>query len=305
MKVGLTIEKDVHERIERELKNYDLKFNTFINRLIESSEDLVPAYSEIDKDKRKNKTVNVLINKRNKRKWNNIINEQKDRHQSEILRGYIVSYLSKPLNIRELIIFNSTVRDIKNAIFNKSSLKIKYLKDAKGEYRIVEPYRIKTTPKEEYNYLVAYCKKKKDFRSFRISRILEVKASKSELEQKNNGILKRVDKYFDAFLSYGEYVKIKFNDDGLKSLKKITLNRPLEVDKKTMYKNKEINKILKLDETELKDNHIKVFECTEAQAEVYFFQFLEKVLIMSPKSLRDTMELRLKKAIGLIDQLDN
>ncbi|MEG0250138.1 MAG: WYL domain-containing protein [Peptostreptococcus sp.] len=302
MKVGLTIEKDVHERIERDLKKNGLKFNTFINRLIESNENLVPAYSEIDKDKRKNKTVNVLINKKNKSKWNDIINEQKDRHQSEILRGYIVSYLSKPLNIRELIIYNSIVKDLEKSILNKQSLKIKYFKDGKSEYRIVEPYRIKTTAKEEYNYLIAYCKNKKDFRSFRISRILEIKFNKVSFEDENSDLLKRVDEYYDAFLSYGEYVKVKFSEEGIKNLSKITLNRPIELDKKLVYKSEEINKIINLDEDELKDKYTKVFECSQAQAEVYFFQFLEEVLIMNPESLRDTMESRLKKAIKLIEE---
>ena len=81
----------------------------------------------------------------------------------------------------------------------------------------------------------------------------------------------------------------------------VTLNRPLEISKKSIYENPDKYQDVSISEEELENDRIKVFECSPYQCEAYFFQYLENVLILEPVSVREKMHDRLKKGLEKIE----
>lgn len=300
MRVRLTMDKRMFVLVEEEAEKYGIPLNRLMNCIISSSDSLVPRFYKIERD---NKVKDVKVNSENKDIWNDKLRQYEDSSKSELLRAYVAAYLFMPLYVREAIIYKDIIDEIKSAIENKESIKISHTKDEiKYHKREVDPYEIVTTQSEENNYLIAFCHKRQELRAFRISRISKVKNSlkKYEVKKEYMDILKKADKYFDGFLSYGKYVKVELTDAGLSMLNIITMNRPLEIDKNLIYANPEDYNV-SLTAAEVNDEHIKVFECSPYQCEAYFFQYLENVLILEPKAVRDRMYDRIKLSAQKIE----
>ncbi len=302
MRVRLTIDKRMYFLLEEEAEKYNITVNGLINHIISSSDKLKARFYKIEKD---NKVKDVKVNAENREIWNRQLRLHNEYSKSELLRAFIAAYLFLPIFIREKIIYKEIIEEIQNAIDNKESIEILHTKNEREyEKRMIDPYKIVTTQSEENNYLIAFCQKRQDIRSFRISRISQIKKLHKRFKVKNEYecLLDKSEEYFDGFLSYGKYVKVKFTERGMNMLKIITLNRPLEISKEKIYNNPDAYIGVSIDKEELKDDKIKVFECSEYQCEAYFFQYLEDILILEPKKLRDNMHKRLKEALEKIEK---
>ena len=303
MRVRLTLDYRTGVLLEEEAAKYNLSVNGLINRIVSCSEELKPRLYKIDKE---NVKKDVKINARNKMIWNEVLCKYDDASASELLRGYVSSYLLLPIYLRENIVYRDIINQINFAKDNKKSLKIKYSKDGYGhEERKIDPYVIVTTQSEENNYLIAYCHKRKDIRNFRISRIESVKNCKTEffVKDRYKEIIERAKKYFDGFLSYNQYVKIEFTEVGLGMLNRLTLNKPIEISKEDIIKEPDVYSGVSISEKDIENEKIKVFECSEYQCEAYFFQYLENILILEPSSARNRMYEKLTKSIEKIKEI--
>ena len=300
MRVRLTMDKRMFSLVKEEAKKYGIPVNRLMNCIVSAADSLEPRFYKIERD---NEVKDVKVNSENRNIWNKKLRRYKNTSKSELLRAYVAAYLFMPIYVREAIIYKEIIDDIKDAIENKESIKISHTKDEiKYQKRTVDPYDIVTTQSEENNYLIAFCHKRQELRAFRISRISKVNNSlkKYEVKKEYTDILKKADKYFDGFLSYGNYVKVELTDMGLSMLNIITMNRPLEIEKELVYANPaDYNVSLTL--AEVNDEHIKVFECSPYQCEAYFFQYLENVLILEPKAVRDRMYNRVKLSVQKIE----
>ena len=301
MRVRLTIDKRMYFLLEEEANKYNVTVNRLINQIISSSDRLEPRFYKVEKD---NKVKDVKVNVENRGIWNKQLRANSEYSKSELLRAFIAAYLFLPLFIREQIIHKEIIEEIQEAIDNKESIEILHTKNEKEyEKRIIDPYKIVTTQTEENNYLIAFCQKRQDIRTFRISRISKIKNLYKKFKVKNEYkyVLNKSKEYFDGFLSYGKYVKVKFTEKGMSKLKIITLNRPLEIPKEDVYENPNDYEGISIKKEELKDNGIKIFECSPYQCEAYFFQYLEDILILEPVKSREKMYERLKKGIERIE----
>lgn len=301
MRVRLTIDKRMYWLLEEEAEKYSIPVNRLINQIISSSEELEPRFYKIEKD---NKVKDVKVNAENRDIWNKQLRVHGEYSKSELVRAYIAAYLFLPLFIREQIIYKNIIEEIQTAIDNNESIEISHTKNGiEYEKRIIDPYKIVTTQTEENNYLIAFCHKRQDIRTFRISRISKIKNlhEKFKVKDEYKYILNKSKEYFDGFLSYGKFVKVELTERGIGMLNIVTLNRPLEISKKSIYENPDKYQDVSISEEELENDRIKVFECSPYQCEAYFFQYLENVLILEPVSVRDKMYDRLKKGLEKIE----
>lgn len=301
MRVRLTIDKRMYLLLEEEAEKYSIPVNRLINQIISSSEELEPRFYKIEKD---NKVKDVKVNAENRAIWNKQLRVHGEYSKSELVRAYIAAYLFLPLFIREQIIYKNIIEEIQTAIDNNESIEISHTKNGiKYEKRIIDPYKIVTTQTEENNYLIAFCHKRQDIRTFRISRISKIKNlhEKFKVKDEYKYILNKSKEYFDGFLSYGKFVKVELTEKGIGMLNIVTLNRPLEISKKSIYENPDKYQDVSISEEELENDRIKVFECSPYQCEAYFFQYLENVLILEPVSVREKMHDRLKKGLEKIE----
>lgn len=192
---------------------------------------------------------------------NCIVREQNVETVSDYLRKAVFTYLENPRVKREKIIYEENIEIIEEALRKKKKINVKYQKGR----RKLNPYFIKSTSSEDRSYLFSYCEKNNEFRNYRISNLKDIKISKEDVEIKDETYIEEIKKNFDPFLSFGHQVKIRMTPEGEWLYKKVLANRP---------------KVLS------KDGDIWIFECTEKLAEIYFTQFLSRIEILEPVSLR-------------------
>ena len=186
------------------------------------------------------------------------------------MRDIFFTYINNLRFKREEIIFNNTFKQIREAIKNNKKVGIKYHSTA----RIINPYFIEVSSKENRAYLFCYCEKNEDFRNYRISDIENIWNLQKEIHIKDKDYIEAIKKNFDPFLSYGNFIKIRMTEEGKALYERVNQNRP---------------KLVK------EEGDIYTFECSEKLAKVYFAQFYDDIEIIEPESLRESFKENFKR----------
>lgn len=193
---------------------------------------------------------------------------------SQYLKSLIEEYARLPYVKREEIYFKTRFQIIGQAIEHKRQLKVTV---SNGKRYFVYPYKICTDPLATANYLVGYSKpvdqenEKLILASFRISAFKDIKNTKKTayltIEQKNE-----LEHYIKMrgvqFLAWNEdEIRVRLTDSGHQKYSRQLNLRP---------------SVAKAEE-----DGTLIFNCTQSQAEFYFFKFGEDAEILSPPELRE------------------
>lgn len=271
-KIRFTVPNFVNEIIFRDIENFDIKINSFFNRLFTSS------YTNVDKYPFKkssgNKKIQFNLNKENQLIYDNIIPKNKIQNESEYFRDLIRTYISQPHYKRERKIFQFEYESIEKSIQRKEEVLITHLEE---DY-VVEPYFFKVTPEEKNNFLFCWVYEKKEYNVFNLSRISKVTPIKFRKNKRHLDLdyIEKVHKNFDPFLSYGNIVKVRLTDQGKNWFKRISHYKPtlIKIEKDIYY-----------------------CESSDKKAIIYFSRFYNEAEILEPLSLRNKMKILLEDTL--------
>lgn len=214
------------------------------------------------------------------------------------VRSLIEEYAQLPYHRREEIVYKELLDTINAGIKGRYILNLTNLK---GSHISIRPYNVETDPLSMYHYVVGYSVPHTDLAddseikypaqilSIRISRLinaeiqflqsgaiteLEVQQIKKELHQKSV-----------QFVSgRSSTIKVRLSDSGIKKYETQLHLRPNTIGKDPI------------------DDHIYLFECTEAQILYYFFSFGKDAIIIEPQSLAEKFSLDYKEALLQYDK---
>lgn len=209
------------------------------------------------------------------------------------VRSIIEEYAQLPYYRREEIVYKELLDTINAGIKGQYILN---LKNVKGSHISIRPYSIETDPLSMYHYLVGYSVPHTDLAgesetkypaqvlSIRISRLVsaeiqflqsgkitdpEARQIKQELQQKSV-----------QFVSgRSSTIKVRLTDAGIKKYEAQLHLRPNTIGRDPA------------------DDHIYLFECTEAQILYYFFSFGKDVMVLEPQSLAERFTADYKEAL--------
>ena len=271
-KIRFTVPNFVNEIIFRDIENFDIKINSFFNRLFTSS------YTNVDKYPFKknsgNKKIQFNLNKENQLIYHNLLPKNKIQNESEYFRDLIRTYISQPHYKRERKIFYSEYESIEKSIQKKEEVLITHLDN---DY-IVEPYFFKVTSEEKNNFLFCWIYGEEEYRVFNLSRISKVTSIKFRKNKRHLDLdyIEKVHKKFDPFLSYGNVVKVRLTDQGKIWFKRINHYKPT---------------LIKV------EGDIYYCESSDKKATIYFARFYNEAEILEPLSLREKIKILLRETI--------
>ncbi|MGX6592562.1 WYL domain-containing protein [Cetobacterium ceti] len=272
-KVRVTLPEEIVEILLGEQQEYKIKPNKYYN-LIFKNFDFSFRLKENDSIySKKTKLIQFTLNKGNYIKYDTKENLQYAK--ATYFRELFTEYSSLSSVKREMILFKEKIEVIESAIKNKIKVHI----ISKGRLEIIEPYFIKNLEKENRNYITCYSYIKKKVITLRISNIETIKSVGGEFEHYDEKHVKNLENNFDPFLSYGNIVKVKFSEDGLKRYKTIITNRP---------------KLLKKE-----NGNIYYFQANEYSFFLYFSGFLDLVEILEPIEFRKKMIDKIKHLLNI------
>ena len=197
------------------------------------------------------------------------------------VRSIIEEYAQLPYYRREETVYKDLIDTINVGIRGHYILN---LKNVKGSHISIRPYSIETDPLSMYHYLVGYSVPHTDLASefetkypaqvlsIRISKLVSAeiqflqsgKISDSETQQ----IKKELKQKSVQFVSgKNSAIKVRLTDVGIKKYEAQLHLRPNTIGKDPA------------------DDHIYLFECTEAQILYYFFSFGKDAMVLEPQSL--------------------
>lgn len=225
------------------------------------------------KHEKSNKKISIRINKNDFEFDSIIFNSKMD--VSTFINMLVISYLSKPQQIREKILFKNIINSIEKVISNNKSVEIKYKTSASNKIKraIITPYKICVSSEELFNYLLY--QENKDYkliaRSIHLYNIIDTSAPIQQIE-----INKEVLNNFE---------KMKLNGIQFSINENITYKVFLTEEGKNMFNYSYLERPYKLPESNEKAG-IYYFNCSELQLFRYFAPFFNNAIILEPLSTR-------------------
>ena len=209
------------------------------------------------------------------------------------VRSIIEEYAQLPYYRREEIVYKELLDTINAGIKGHYILN---LKNVKGSHISIRPYSIETDPLSMYHYLVGYSVPHTDLAdesepkypaqvlSIRISRLVSAeiqflqsgKISDQEARQIQRGLQQKSVQFVSGRSST---IKVRLTDAGIKKYEAQLHLRPNTIGRDPA------------------DDHIYLFECTEAQILYYFFSFGKDVMVLEPQSLAEKFTADYKEAL--------
>ena len=267
-KVRVTVSDFMFEILKGDAEYFKIPLGKIGNTLFKYFID--KNLSKIELEESSGKKVQFNLSKENEDIFFDVLREKKDSTEAELMRDIFFTYINNLRFKREEIIFYNTFKQIREAIKNNKKIGIKYHSTA----RIINPYFIEVSSKENRAYLFCYCEKNEDFRNYRISDIENIWSLQKEIHIKDKEYIEAIKKNFDPFLSYGNFIKVKMTEEGKALYERVNQNRP---------------KLVK------EEGDIYTFECSEKLAKVYFAQFYDDIEIIEPESLRESFKENFKR----------
>ena len=223
--------------------------------------------------------------------------------QNQYITALLEEYANLPFIERERIFFKGRFKRINEAI-GKHCLKITfYTGNGNKKVHIVQPYAIKTDPKQTTSYIVGYSYEENEenneqselrpccFNIVNIAHCASCTDQKYSLTDKQIAdLVDIIDKYGVQFIAGDKLtIQARFTKEGFRKYKRIPILRPLP----------KLNKNEKFEDKTPED--IIQFECSEYQAKNYFLRLGEDVIILSPQNLREYFSKIYHTAANLYD----
>ena len=210
------------------------------------------------------------------------------------VRALLEDYAQLPYHRREEIVFKQLIDIINTGIRDHLVLN---LTTARGSHLSVKPYKIATDPMSMYHYLVGYNIEAIDSRndtgntfyyppviSIRISRLVDAEIqyyqSGAITLQEEQQIKKEIEEKTVQFVSgKSSLISVWLSDRGISNYESQLHLRPAMIGK------------------DPSDDHICMFECTEAQILYYFLRFGKDAKILSPNALAEKFRQSYEEAL--------
>lgn len=269
-KVRFVVSDFMREILESDSEYFRLPVGKIGNRLLKYYVD--KDISKISLENSSGKIIQFNLTKKNEDIFFDILREKEVETDAELMRNIFFTYINNLRFKREEIIFEETFNKIKQAIIENKKVSIKY----HNVVRIVNPYFIDISSKENRAYLFCYCEKNEDYRNYRISEIDSIWLLSKELERKDKDYIEAIRRNFDPFLTYGNRVKVRMSDEAKELFERVTYNRPRVIEE---------------------NGNEFILECNSKLAKVYFAQFYDEVEILEPKELREEMKQILERSL--------
>lgn len=197
-------------------------------------------------------------------------NMLRDSSLSGYLKDMFVSYLSIPRSRREAVIFKDTYAEINRAVAENRILSFSATTAGSDKSFRAEPYFIAESKEEQCSYLLCRDSDAGIPRTFRISRLRNVFVT-SDIFEPDKKLQKELrEKAVRSPHSAAKdiHAVIRLNAYGVKKFKVVTKNRP------------DVSSI---------DGDLYHFDWPEVQLEEYFKRFGRDAVVVSPKSLKDSL----------------
>lgn len=273
-KVRVTIPKKIIDILERDIEEFKINKNTFLNYLYQ---ELKNSY---DKEKKicnfKDEETNVIqfnLNKKNREEYYDFLEENGIFNEAEFFREIIVRYAKMGRNSRELFLYKKNVEKIQMAIKTKKILKVTFEDKRVVE---VEPYFLGSSKQELSNYLFCYNLEENEWKNYKLKYIEKVLMKNDTFKIRDKKYIDEIKKEFDPFLSKGKEVVVKLSKNGERFFESLEVNRPKILEKK---------------------DGIYRLECSTEKAKRYFSFFLDEAEILEPKELRKWFKEKYEKAL--------
>lgn len=260
-KIGFTVPEFMKEILENDQEYFEVSFGRMANKIVEYYSD--KKVNKIENlEKGSNNKLQFNLNNRNSEMWQTLMRENEMEQDSEYMRSMLYEYINKPRYKREEIIFYEFMDKYRESQTKGKKLNIKY----NDQIRTVNPYSIKHSKEENKLYLLCWCEKNEDYRTYKVSKIKSAILSSDDIEIKDKKKIEEMKKNFDPFRSNNKIIKVRLSEKGEEILEKSIFNKPRYVKK---------------------ERDIYYFECDEKLAQIYFSQFYNEAEILEPEDLRE------------------
>ncbi|TYB31259.1 MAG: WYL domain-containing protein [Candidatus Mcinerneyibacterium aminivorans] len=251
----------IHELLKADIDKYKISQGTLCNIIFET---FYNDYKKWSFGSNLEKTINFKLKEKNYSVLNNLLENKKiEENKSKYFRNLLVTYLDNKPYHRERIVYKNNIDKIFKAIKDQKNVAINY----KDEERTLEPYSVKTTKEELFNYLLCYCYKHQEYRTYRISNIKVKYVKKEDWQHYNEKKIENLSENFDPFLSRGKKLKVKFTGRGKDLFENVIFyNRPEVIKRK---------------------GNIYILQCSLEKAKAYFASFFDEVEILEPDYIRN------------------
>ncbi len=267
-KIRVTVPEDIWRMMKNDIEEFGINNNKLCNYILEK----LKYKKEINIEKNLEsqgrplkKIIQFDLNVSNKEIYYDVLRDNNVEIEAEFFRELFEKYCSKFKYIRELFIFQDTVKNILEAIREKKKLKLKY----GSKLTTVEPYFIKRDEQGDENFLFCYCETEKTYYNYKLKDLEVISILEDKIKGKDKKYIESVRKNFDPFLGNGNFVKVKLTENGIKMIKGLTNYRPKLIEK---------------------NDNIYIFETSNENAKLYFRQFSKEAIILEPKELREEMK---------------
>lgn len=318
IKIKIAVPSYMRDQLELDIQDYQLKsMGDLCNYIIEFRENLpksteTKGFTRENNELFKNCDPLQFTLHRHNQNFADYANS-KGAKLASLCRHYIEQYISLPRGMREMFLKKVELIKLNRAIENRKNVTLFY----KGKIKTVAPCFIAHSPSQVRTYLVV-CKNPKEcerindlkentFKAYRLCHVknASIEENSEAFHTRTNALLKKAEafrEHFDPFLCYGQELRVKLTEEGVKLLKTAVTNRPKILKVPGEFHKKTAERI----ECALENNTAGIYtmECSPELAKVYFPQFLETAEILSPAGLRNYFRQRFLKAAqtyGLMD----
>lgn len=217
-----------------------------------------------------------------------------DKRIGKYFKAVIEEYARKTYRERERVYFSEFFLKIKEAIDEKHQISVELFNES---IHRISPYKIVVDPLSMYHYLVGeeYANKeepewKTRLFSYRISNIMGIKPirsknksfSEKEKRKMNEELIKRGPQFMSNEVSE---VRVRLTKNGIDKYRRLLHLRPAYC--------------------EVVEDNIYIFNCTEAQAEFYFFKFGVDAQILAPPFLAERFKIMYENAAKIYVKKDS
>lgn len=278
-KIGFIVPEFMKEILENDQEYFEVSFGRMANKIVEYYSD--KKVNKIENlEKGSNNKLQFNLNNRNSEMWQTLMRENEMEQDSEYMRSMLYEYINKPRYKREEIIFYEFMDKYKESQEKSKKLNIKY----NDQIRTVNPYAIKHSKEENKLYLLCWCEKNEDYRTYKVSKIKSAILSSDDIEIKDKKKIEEMKKNFEPFRSNNKIIKVKLSEKGREILEKSIFNKPRYIKR---------------------EKDIYYFECDEKLAQIYFSQFYNEAEILEPEELREKFKDKAIKIYNLYIQYKN
>ena len=267
-KIRVTVPEDIWRMMKNDIEEFGINNNRLCNYILEK----LKYRKEIDVEKELEsqgrplkKIIQFDLNVSNKEIYYDVLRDNGVDVEAEFFRDLFEKYCSKFKYIRELFVFQDTVKQILEATRKKKKIKLKY----GSKLTTVEPYFIKRDEQGDENFLFCYCETEKTYYNYKLKDLEVISILDEKIKGKDKKYIESVRKNFDPFLGNGNFIKVRLTEEGMKMIKGLTNYRPKLIEK---------------------NEDIYIFEASNENAKLYFRQFSKEAVILEPKELREEMK---------------